>query len=224
MLAAITGAVLANAQWSDNFDSYQNGQQLHNVNGWEGWEGNAGAGALVTNAQSASNPNSVDIRGASDLVQKFTGANSGLWEFTGKVYVPTAMRGDSYFIMMNTYPGTINAHWSVQMKFQGALGTVTDDNGTATPVAFLRDTWMDFKVAIDLTNDFRTVSLMNQTVSTGTWTQNGGALNVGAIDLFANGQTSVYYDDLALKVVPEPATMTALGLGVVALIRRRRSR
>lgn len=213
-------SVGAMANWSDDFDSYSNGDQLHGLGGWAGWDNSSAAGALVSNAHSASSPNSAEIAAGSDLTHQFTGATSGPWAFLGKVYIPTAYTGSSYFIMLNTYNHGGPYNWSVQLHFDGDTNTATDDNGTATPVAFARDTWMDFRVDIDLDNDSRTVSLDGNVVSTGSWTGGSGALNVGAIDLFGNGAGNVYYDDLAL--VPEPTTICALALGALALRRRRK--
>lgn len=215
-----TLSVGALANWSDNFDAYSNGQQLHGLGGWAGWDNSSGAGALVSNAHSASTPNSAEIAAGSDLTHQFTGATSGLWAFLGKVYIPTAFTGTSYFIMLNTYAHGGPYNWSVQLHFDAATNTASDDNGTATPVAFVRDAWIDFRVDIDLGADTRTVSLGGNVVSTGSWTGGTGALNVGAIDLFGNGAGNVYYDDLAL--VPEPATMAALAVGALALLRRRK--
>ena len=47
---------------------------------------------------------------------------------------------------------------------------------------------------------------------------------LGAQSNPAGGGQAYVVDDFDLTVVPEPATMTALGLGVVALMKRRRSR
>ena len=59
--------------WSENWDAYANGQQMHGLNGWTGWEGSAGAGALVSNLQYLSEPNAININGASDLVHPYAG-------------------------------------------------------------------------------------------------------------------------------------------------------
>lgn len=47
-------------------------------------------------------------------------------------------------------------------------------------------------------------------------------MGVKAIDLYANGASSVYYDDVSLLAIPEPMTATMLGMMAVALILRRR--
>ncbi len=224
-----TFAAAANAQWSDNFDSYANGTQLHGVGGWTGWGNSVAAGALVSNAQASSVPNSVDIVGGADLVQEFTGATAGVWAFTGEVYIPTAYTGDSFFIMMNTYTaaGGGGGNWSLQMHFNAANGMVMNNGGsnnavTQTQIPFIRGQWVPFDITIDLDNNTHIGRYNGTEVVSGPWYGAPGVAAIGNIDLFANGATSVYYDNLSLQVVPEPATFVALGIGLAGLVALRR--
>lgn len=221
-ILAVLSSVTFAQHWSDNFDSYANGSQLHGVNGWVGWDNTLAAGALVSNAQSNSPSNSVDITGGADLVQTFSGATDGAWLFETKVYVPTAFTGSSYFIMLNTYNHTGPYDWSVQIHFDAATNTVTDDYGSAGAVAFTRGVWHDLTIEIDLDNDTKVSKLNGTILGTAAWKTGANSLaNIGAIDLFANGASSVYYDDM--RLVPEPASMTVLALGALAMLRRRRA-
>ena len=77
--------------WSANFDSYTNGQDLHGVDGWKGWDNDPAATAYVSNAQSRSPENSVDIKGSTDLVHEFSGYTSGYYIFTAWIYLPEEM-------------------------------------------------------------------------------------------------------------------------------------
>src|SRR5687768_4703681 len=128
MIAAMAMApVSALAQWSDNFDSYATGSQLHGQGGWKGWFNDPSAGALTSNAQFLSAPNSANIAGASDLVREYTASGPGLWTYAGSVFVPTAHTGTSYMILMSNYSdaGT-NMHWSVQMTLNSTTNLVGD--------------------------------------------------------------------------------------------------
>ena len=74
--------------WSENFDSYTDGQDLHGVGGWKGWDNDPTWTAFVSNAQSQSPENSVDIKGNADLVHEFDGYTSGYYIFTAWIYLP----------------------------------------------------------------------------------------------------------------------------------------
>ena len=93
--------------WSDNFDSYATGSPLHGQGGWEAWDNNPDTTPYVTDVQSRSSPNSVDIAWfdgfSADIVQQFEGVNSGNWRLLAWQYVPSDMIGQSDFILMNTY-------------------------------------------------------------------------------------------------------------------------
>jgi uncharacterized repeat protein (TIGR01451 family) len=68
------------------------------------------------------------------------------------------------------------------------------------------DQWIDIVVDIDFDNNLQSVYYDGTLLFEDSWTEHssgGGALDLGAIDLFANGATSVYYGDFSL--VPEVA-------------------
>ena len=224
---AATFAAAANAQWSDNFDGYVTGSQLHGQGGWAGWNNDPAAGALVSNAQASSAPNSVEIAAASDIVQVFSGATSGIWEFSGEVYIPTAFTGVSYFIMMNTYTGN-GGNWSMQQQFDATTGMVNNVGGSAgqtfvaTQVPFIRGQWVGFDVTIDLDNNSMVGRYNGSEVVSGQWYGPTGVAAIANIDLFGNNASPVYYDNLQLAIVPEPATFVALGVGLAGLLALRR--
>jgi len=212
---------VAVADWYEDFDDYVLGSGLHGQGGWEGWEGDSTWDAYVTDVQSLSAPHSVDIVADADLVQPFEGYTEGQWTLTAHVYVPSDLvaPNQTYFILLNTYGAGIH-NWSTQLGFNPATGNLTSEfEGATLPIVY--DTWMELRVEIDLDADWQDIYYGGNLLSGKSWTEGlsgGGALNIGAMDLFAYGATSVYYDDMSL--VPEPASCLLLALGVLALRRR----
>lgn len=205
-ICALLCASAVHAQsWSDNFDSYTAGSPVVGSGGWEEW--GAGAGANVVSTQALSAPNSIDIVGASDLVHQYPGVTSGKWVYRTMQYIPSNTTGTSYFILLNTYNSAQAIYnWSVQVEFDPTLGTVTGDfgasnNGTAQLVT---DAWVEIKVFIDFDNDLTEFFYNGEQVGPAySWTggvfgQGGGAQSLGAVDLYANLASSVYYDDMEL--------------------------
>ena len=220
VLGGLTGA--ASAQWSDNFDSYATGSQLHGQGGWKGWQNDPGAGALTSSAQAISAPNSAAIGGASDLVHEYSGVTSGAWTYYANVYLPTGRTGNTYFILMNKYSdaGPPNWDWSIEVNI-AADGGVLDDFRSETPRTMNVGAWNEIRVDFDLSANTQSTFINGDLLSSGTWTTGANSgLSLQAVDLFANGTQNVFYDNM--RLVPEPTTMSALSLGVLAFIRRRR--
>jgi subtilisin family serine protease len=192
--------------WSENFDSYVTGSQMHGQGGWKGWFNDPAAGALTSDVQAHSTPNSVAIVGASDLVHEYAGYTSGRWTYTAYQYIPSGTTGQTYFILLNSYDdlGT-DLNWSVQVLFDPAAGIVANEGTTVGTLPLLTDQWVELRVEIDLINDRQDFYYGGQLLYTSTWTgevSGNGALNVGAVDLFANGASVVYYDDISLVENP----------------------
>jgi uncharacterized repeat protein (TIGR01451 family) len=193
----------AGGPWSDNFDSYATGSQMHGQGGWKGWDNNVAFGALTSSAQARSAPNSVDIVGASDLVHEYT-ATDGQWIYTAWNYIPTGYAGQSYLILLNTYADGGPNNWSLQFCFDSTTGNVVDDQaGTCTGagIPYITDQWVENRVEIDLDLDTFNAYYNNTLVASGVWSDHvsgSGATSIGAVDLFANNATSVYWDDMSL--------------------------
>ncbi len=204
---ALTWAILEEGgpefvDWFDNFDGYATGSQLHGQGGWKGWGNIAAAGALTSNVQSHSAPNSAAILGASDLVHEYAGYTAGQWTYTAWQYVPTDFTGESYFILLNSYddPGT-NLNWSVQVSFNAATNLVTNTGFSGGTLPLVKGQWVELRFEINLTADTQAFYYNSSLLYSGTWTaevSGGGALNIGAVDLFANNASVIYYDDFSL--------------------------
>jgi hypothetical protein len=187
--------------WSDNFDSYATGSQMHGQGGWKGWDNSPAAGALTSNAQALSAPNSVDILGGSDLVHEYSGYTSGQWIYTAWQYVPSNFAGTSYFIMLNTYSDGGSNNWSVQVQFDSTSGQLLSDNDGAT-LPLITGQWVEIRIEIDLDTDVQTFYYDDQMLYQKSWADGvsgGGVANIAAVDLFANNASSVFYDNISLN-------------------------
>jgi hypothetical protein len=209
----------AQAQWSDNFDSYADGTILDGVGGWTGWDGAPGAAGVVTAKQSRSGPHSIEISGGADAVQPLSGYTSGQWTLTAWNYVPReGLTATTYFIVNNEYVHGGPYQWSIEMSFDPATGTVIDDfRGGSAPIVF--DDWAELRFDIDLDADTIDTYYDGTLMSSGQYAIRGGPAAIANIDLFTTGALS-YYDDMSL--VPAPATAVLLALGAGAAMRRRR--
>lgn len=202
------GAGPLGGNWSDDFDSYATDSQIHGQGGWKGWFNDPGAGAFVRDTYAVSAPNSVEILGGSDLVHEYSGYTSGFWTYTAWQYVPTDFVGESYFIMLNQYndAGT-TMNWSTQVMFSSVGDMVINDGTSGGQLPLVKGEWVEIRVEIDLDNNTQTFYYDGQVLFAGTWTNEvsgGGIANIAAVDLYANGASAVYYDNISLMAPPPP--------------------
>jgi len=208
--------------WSDNFDSYENGQILDDFStedgGWGGWAGSTAAYGTVTNAKSRSNPHSVDIKDASDLVHEYTGYTTGIWVYTAWQYIPTDFSGETYFILLDQYDGGgSGTDWAVQVHFNADTDLVTSDFYGLTTLPVIYGRWVEFRCVIDFDSDWLEIYYDNELLDEHAWTDSiqgspGSAiLNLAAVDLFANSASTVYYDDISLEPYTSSLTCDAGG-------------
>jgi hypothetical protein len=180
----------ATVAFADGFEAYAADSSLQGQGGWKGWAGDGNAAAPASNEQAFSGANSVKIIGSADLVHEFA-IKGGKVIFRAMQYIPTGATGTTFFILMNQYndPGN-GLDWSVQTEFKMTEGTVGS-------LALVRDKWVEVKCVIDL--DANTVSRYynGQLIGSEQWDDNvHGTLQ--AVDLFGNGASPVYYDDITV--------------------------
>jgi phage baseplate assembly protein gpV len=196
----------ANLVWSDNFDSYTDGQLLDGTSddgGWTGWANTPSAYGMVTDDQARSAPYSDQIWLNSDNVHEYSGYSSGIWDYTAWQYIPVDFSGITYFILLCGYDGGGSGTvWVVQLHFDSELDEVGSEfGGEVAPIVYGQ--WTEIRCHIDLDTDWLQIYYDGVLLAEHAYTDTvqgtgGGSLNIAAVDLFANGATPVYYDDISL--------------------------
>ncbi len=194
--------------WIETFDSYTDEQFLDGTaddGGWKGWDNDPAFGAYVTSDQFLNSPHSVEIEGPADLVHEFFGYTSGKWTFYANVYVPDDYEGTGDFIILDHYydgGGQEGNHWQVQLCFDSNQGVV-EAQWDNEQLPLITGRWVQIRIEIDLDEDWYECYYDGILLEEKEWTAGinndyNGYLNIGAVDLWANGGTPVYYDSLAL--------------------------
>ncbi len=196
----------------DNFDSYAAGSNVAGQGGWKGWGNDDAAGATVDDSNSGRTaPNSIRVEAASDLIHEFS-YNSGVWTISAQQFIPSSFSGQTYYIFENVYSDTDISvvSWSTQIQFDSATGMLSNESGGANPFSapFVTDRWVELKLVVDLDTDLQTFYYDGVQMFSGSWTQQypdqsvPGILAIGSIDLFANGASPIWYDDIQITGSP----------------------
>jgi len=214
VVLAIVGvsSVASASEFMEDFESYAAGSEMHGQGGWKGWDNDVAFGAPASDLYAYSGSVSVEIISSADLVQEFD-ISGGRWEFSVMQYIPSGTTGTTYFILLNQYSdegsGGPAKDWSVQLPIDLATGVMTDYYVSAAAVDILYDQWVELKFIIDLDNNTVDEYYNGELFSTHQWDDNDhGTLQ--CIDLFGNGASSVYYDDIKIVLptgacYPDPA-------------------
>ena len=110
-------------------------------------------------------------------------------------------------MLLNTYQDAGPYHWSVQLAFDsnsGNLEAFHGDNLNTIDVPYETDRWKKIQVIIDEDDDWTRIYYDDELVTEYAWTggvlgDGGGALDIAAVDLFGNGASPIYYDDIRLE-------------------------
>jgi hypothetical protein len=212
--------------WSENFDSYTAGTLLGGQGGWFPWDNAPSADANVTNVQSHSPANSVEIKGICDMVHEWENVNTGNCTFRTWAYVPADFEGSIYIILLSLYNGG-SSKWDLQIHFNSDTLMLEDyDSTNATP--YVIDGWGEVRVEIDFINDWQKVYYNDVLWLSKSWTEGTstpGILELDAVDLWGESGSAVYFDDLSVWATEAPiepeleiGTITG-GFGVKASVK-----
>jgi len=207
VLVCVSSSASAGVLYFEDFESLDAGLVLHEVAGWEGWYGDAGAAASVSEKYAFSGTKSVEVASSADAVRVFD-ITEGKWVLTAMQYIPSGTSGVSRFHMQNQYRnGSIGR--SVQWSFSLSDGVIGDDYDAGASASIIYDEWIELKLIIDLDNDLLQQYYNGELISSRAWVFSGTS-QIQSIDLFGNGASSVYYDDIKIAAplvayAPEPA-------------------
>jgi hypothetical protein len=164
------------------------------------------------NTQSFTTPNSLQINGAADVVHQFTGINSGTWYARIQTFVPSTASGELFYILLNQYQHLGPYNWSAQVALcrTGCItagvvpGQVANLGGTdvagSAIAPLVLDQWVELRAEINFTANTYSVFYNHQLMETLPWTQTG-TLQLAAVDLFSNQNTTGFMDSFHLNTV-----------------------
>ncbi|NOR66439.1 MAG: hypothetical protein GQ528_03685 [Woeseiaceae bacterium] len=207
VLACVCSSASGDVLYFEDFESFDVGLVLHEESGWEGWYGDAGAAASVSEKYAFSGTKSVEVASSADAVRVFD-MTEGKWVLTAMQYIPSGTSGVSRFHMQNTYRnGAIGR--SIQWSFSLSDGVIGDDYDAGASASIIYDEWIELKLLIDLDNDLLEQYYNGELFSSRAWVFSGTS-QIQSIDLYGNGASSVYYDDIKIAAPlgaygPEPA-------------------
>jgi hypothetical protein len=217
--------------WFEGYEGYDPAVSLQGLCGWKGWGDDPLLDAMTTDLTAHNGDHCVDIELDTDLVHEHPSFETGAWSFTAWQYIPSDFASGggehpgTYFILLNRYDDAgpwEPEDWSVQMNFDsndGMLKVYYGNGMNTSNRPYEPERWVELQTIIDLDDDWTRIYYDDELVAEYSWTGGafgvgGGALDIAAVDLHANGSSSVFYDDLALEPIECPCGPDDLMLDV----------
>lgn len=195
ILTSLLLTAAAFGDWSENFDSYAAGSGIAGQGGWFCWEENPAYDAFVATTQARSAPHSIEIEPTSDVVQQVS-KTSGDWEISAWCYIPSGSQGQQFFILLTKYDGG-DSDWALQIRFNSTTGQLKAVEGTQF-VDIIFNQWVEVKVEIYLAANLQHIYYNGNFIETIPWSPSSGIYEFDALNLFSNGGSSIYWDDIVL--------------------------
>jgi hypothetical protein len=195
----------AQAQFSDDFETYALGGGVVGQNNWELWCDPAGGAVdgTIDDAFAVSGTQSLRLDLGTDVVQPITGVDDGQWVFSIWIYAPSTSFGTGWVNLMNDYcnlPFGLS-DWTTATQFSISNLTVQAWGGQSLPL--VTDRWVEYRVEFDLDNDTFSEYYGGQELTSNlTWSSNvgaGGNTSLQGIDLYGDDSFGIFYDNLTLE-------------------------
>jgi uncharacterized repeat protein (TIGR02543 family) len=202
------------SNWSDNFDSYTLGQRLDGTpddRGWKGWDNVPAQGGTISNNFSRTSPYSNMVRKQNDNVHQYFGYTSSKWVYTAWQYLPMAYTGATYFNLLSTYNDGGTKQAELQMKFTSTTNLVTPYQYGNGSLPLIKGQWVQLRTVMDIDTQTWVFYYSGQLLCTYT---GSNVYGIAAVDLWANGASKVYYDDMSLSPALTLTTNT-IGNGTI---------
>ncbi len=205
---------LGDTPWYEDLETHYPDVGCAGWRGWQGWDNNPSFDALVTNQLARDGADSLKIESDADAVRQFSDVDEGRWSFTAWQFIPSDFvsggsgeASGSFFLLLNTYDNGGPYHWSTALQADSTDGMIKVFHGLGNDtinVPYDTDRWVKIQIITDLEDDWTQVYYDDELVTEYPWTggvfgDGDGALEIKCVDLFANGSTPIYYDDLALE-------------------------
>jgi hypothetical protein len=213
-----------------NFDTYTLGN-LHPQGGWY-----SNTAVQVTNAESVSPSNSVQLPlGASaygDIDPAISITDTDTWRLSANFYMGTdnyaqlAFRNSDNKLVLGAKLRQSNG------SFESAGGALVNITSTTGPTAFTANTWYTLQLDLTPSTGAYSVTVLkpdDSVFSSVSGTGSPGTYRINSIQIYnvvTSASGDVYFDNVAVSVVPEPTTLVLSGMSLVVLMacrRRRRS-
>lgn len=208
---AATGLAYGQVTWSDDFESYNDGDMIAaSSSDWRTWLDAAGGDAPVSADQAANGKNSLHIfsanataAGPMDIILPLpSNYNTGVFHYEMMMYVEGT--GAYFNFQATTVEGTA---WAIENTFNAGTGMVT--LGANPSAAFPSETWFKIEVDVDLTINQWVASIDGDEVARWRNTDN----RLGGVNLFPLAGHSYYVDDVMYS--HEPFVLGNLDLAVL---------